>query len=242
MDRKTLILMLTEAVLIVVLVVVVALDYNAKPPAETHVAAEKTVEKKETKKEVAKAKAHETEKKEAVKHEKKKKEEAVEKESKEHKAVAKKEKHAKAAKHAKKEKATAHKKAAPAKAASGDLPDVIAMKNAAYKKHKKGIVQFTHKKHIDKFKIACGECHHDENGEPLKELKAGDEVQGCIECHSKPGKAKKAKKGEKLSLEQKLEFHAEALHKNCISCHKKYNKKNKTKAAPVSCGKCHPKK
>ena len=39
-----------------------------------------------------------------------------------------------------------------------------------------------------------------------------------------------------------MEYHAEALHENCISCHKDYNKKNKTKAAPQSCTKCHPKK
>ena len=42
--------------------------------------------------------------------------------------------------------------------------------------------------------------------------------------------------------EGEVELVAEAIHANCISCHKDYNKKNKTKAAPQSCTKCHPKK
>jgi hypothetical protein len=123
------------------------------------------------------------------------------------------------------------------------VADVVNMENKAYKKHKKSIVKFSHKKHNVEYKAGCGECHHDAEGKPLSALKMGDEVQNCIECHKKPGRAPRAKKGEaKLSKKDKMAYHAEALHLNCISCHKKANKASGTKAAPTSCAKCHPKK
>jgi len=117
-----------------------------------------------------------------------------------------------------------------------EVADVIMMENPAYATHKKGIVTFTHKAHVEDYEIACGECHHDSNGKPLT-LKMGDPVQNCIVCHSKPSRKTKGVKGKKA----KLEFHAEALHMNCIGCHKAYNKENGTKAAPAGCSKCHPK-
>ena len=74
-------------------------------------------------------------------------------------------------------------------------------------------------------------------------------MQGCIECHKIPGKMpgdlKKEMKANKASKKEiaakEMEYHAEAIHENCISCHKKFNKENKTKAAPQTCTKCHPK-
>jgi hypothetical protein len=137
------------------------------------------------------------------------------------------------------------------------VPDVIPLEESAYEKHTKGIVQFEHKKHWDEYSKAypelypsqCGECHHDDKGKPLTELKDGDDVQKCIECHKIPGEVpkklkkewreKKLKKAEKKKLE--LEYHAEALHDNCRTCHKKFNKKYKPKKAPTTCAKCHPK-
>jgi len=142
--------------------------------------------------------------------------------------------------HKKEAPKAAPKKAEPVKselpAAKTEVADVIMMENPAYAKHKKGIVKFTHKAHIEDYQIACGECHHDSNGKPL-EIKMGDPVQNCIACHSKPSRKKSGVKGK-----EQLEYHAEALHMNCIGCHKAYNKENGTKAAPSSCGKCHPKK
>lgn len=119
--------------------------------------------------------------------------------------------------------------------------DIISMNNPLYEKHAKGIVQFTHKQHVEKYLIACGSCHHDETGKPL-DLKVTDTVQGCIECH--PGTKKT--KGEKLAKKEKIaRYHFEALHANCIDCHRDYNKEKgdpKGKGpAPVSCTKCHPK-
>jgi len=55
-------------------------------------------------------------------------------------------------------------------------------------------------------------------------------------------KEMRASKASKKEIDKKaLEYQAEAMHENCISCHKAYDKKNKTKAAPTSCTKCHPK-
>ena len=146
------------------------------------------------------------------------------------------------------------------------VPDVIPLEDPAYKEHKKGVVQFTHGKHQkdyakdypDLYKRGCGECHHDKDNKPLSNLKEGDPVKKCIECHKKPSevpkdlkkewreKAKKASKAQKkkLKAEQKklkMEYHAEALHENCRGCHKAFNKKYKPKKAPTTCTKCHPK-
>jgi hypothetical protein len=133
--------------------------------------------------------------------------------------------------------------------AGTQVDDVIKMQNPAYSEHTKGIVEFTHKKHATDYGAACGDCHHDDKGQPLADLKEGDDVQQCIACHSKPGEVpkelKKEWKDKKLKKEEtnKLarEYHAEALHDNCIGCHKTWNKENKSKAAPTSCTKCHPK-
>ena len=113
-------------------------------------------------------------------------------------------------------------------------PEIMPMNDARYEKHKKSIVQFTHKKHTTEYKITCGECHHDDAGKPL-ELKEGDPVQKCGDCHKEFGKLakadKKMKKPEKIKKYQK-----EALHANCIGCHKKIKK------GPKKCSECHPKK
>lgn len=132
--------------------------------------------------------------------------------------------------------------------AGTDVPAVIKMQNDY--EHKKAIVEFSHDKHIKEYKSGCGDCHHDENNKPLSDLKEGDAVKKCIVCHSKPGevpkaekdkwKKEKVKKAEKDKLSR--QWHAEAIHDNCRGCHKDYNKKNKTKAAPTTCVKCHPKK
>jgi hypothetical protein len=139
-----------------------------------------------------------------------------------------------------------------------DVPLVIELNDPAYKEHKKGVVHFEHGKHqneyVEKYpefhKNDCGECHHDKDNKPLSNLKEGDPVQKCIECHKIPSEVpkklkkewreKKVKKAEQKK--KKLEYHAEALHINCRDCHKAFNKKYKPKKAPITCAKCHPKK
>lgn len=132
--------------------------------------------------------------------------------------------------------------------AAKTVADEVDLNNKAYEKHKKGIVKFSHKKHAvdyaeknpDLYKNRCGECHHDKEGKPLC-IKEGEDVQNCIECHKIPSERPKGKDAPKLTKEQRLEYHAEALHYNCKGCHKKFNKANNTKAAPTTCTKCHPK-
>ena len=136
------------------------------------------------------------------------------------------------------------------------VPDVIPLQDPAYKEHKKGVVQFTHGKHQkdyakeypELYKRGCGECHHDKDNKPLSDLKEGDAVQKCIECHKIAAEAPKGKKAKKkLSKVKKadkkkmeMEYHAEALHDNCRGCHRAFNKKYKPKKAPTTCAKCHP--
>lgn len=125
-------------------------------------------------------------------------------------------------------------------------PDVIKMQDPSYD-HKKGIVEFTHKKHSDEYKLSCGDCHHDKDGKPLANLKAGDCVEKCIACHKQPGEAPKAElKGLKgdAKLKKELEYQASAIHENCRECHKAWNKEHGKKGkdgAPTSCTACHPK-
>lgn len=139
--------------------------------------------------------------------------------------------------------------------------DVIKLEDKIYKKHKKGIIAFHHKNHMevyakkfpDIYKNGCGECHHDKDNKPLSQLTCDDKVQKCSECHKKPGEMPKAEKRklrkEKLSKKEMqvklLAYHAEAYHLNCRGCHKAYNKQykpDKKNKAPTSCTKCHPKK
>ena len=136
--------------------------------------------------------------------------------------------------------------------AGTEVKDEIKMENKAYTEHTKSIVTFTHLKHTKEYaeqnpelyKNGCGECHHDKDNKPLTNLKEGDEVQKCIECHKKPGYIR-GKEAKGLSKEQKREYHANAIHDNCKSCHKKFNKSKKLKskdpgAAPITCKQCHP--
>jgi len=127
--------------------------------------------------------------------------------------------------------------------AGTEVCDVIKMENAAYDKHTKSIVMFSHKKHVEEYKAGCGECHHDENNKPLDNLKAGDDVKNCIECHKKAGYIT-GKDAKGLTKEQKREYHANAIHDNCKDCHKKFNKKEGLKskdkgASPTTCKQCH---
>lgn len=119
------------------------------------------------------------------------------------------------------------------------VDDVIKMETKIYTTHERGIVEFTHKKHVEDYEIGCGECHHDAEGKPLNDLKMGDPVQSCAECHSKPGELK-GEDARGKSKQEKLEYHAAALHENCIECHKEFNKKHNVRTAPTTCTRCHP--
>lgn len=115
---------------------------------------------------------------------------------------------------------------------------VIKMQNgAAVSQHRMGIVMFTHEKHYREkpngHGIGCGECHHDAAGKPLTELKPGDPVQSCFECHDKKDRPRKPQDiSDEDWLAMRLEYYVEALHENCIECHKQ-------QGGPVKCTDCH---
>ncbi len=126
--------------------------------------------------------------------------------------------------------------------AGTEVKDTMTMKTDGYKKRKKAppkfnFVEFSHKTHATDYKISCGECHHDKDGKAL-DIKMGDDVKGCGECHNKFKKDKKNKKD--------ILVHENAMHGNCVSCHKEINikagdPKGRKGPAPTSCGKCHKK-
>jgi hypothetical protein len=158
-------------------------------------------------------------------------------------------------------------------------PEVVRMESDAYKTHERGIVEFNHNKHVVDYKLSCGACHHNEDGEPLASFKMGDkapscinchdleethnshseqgcgechmdeqgnpmevmEIKKCIECHDTPGLAARGMTAPKLSKDERLKYHGEAVHYSCRGCHRKYNQENNTKAAPLACNGCHPK-
>ena len=95
-----------------------------------------------------------------------------------------------------------------------------------------------HGTHNTDYKISCGECHHDKDGNFLKDLKIGDDVKQCVECHTELNKTAKNEKSIML-LEN-------AIHGQCKVCHKKINieagdPEGTSGPAPVFCKECHVK-
>jgi len=106
---------------------------------------------------------------------------------------------------------------------SGDVKDVIEIKDPLFGKHTKPAVTFTHKKHSVDYKLKCDSCHHVyKDGKNV--WKEGDKVDMCSACHKSP----KKNEGKVLSLYN-------AFHKNCKDCHKEMKK------GPTKCNECHPK-
>ena len=123
--------------------------------------------------------------------------------------------------------------------AGTEVADSFKVETKEYKSRKKMPATLSHKKHNEEYGLSCGECHHDKDGKPLADLKMGDEVHRCVECHTKLKKSKEDKKNI-MVLEN-------AMHGNCITCHKEVNikagdPKGRKGPAPTSCTKCHPKK
>lgn len=122
--------------------------------------------------------------------------------------------------------------------AGTSVEDTFKIVTKEIEKHKKEAPTLSHKKHNEEYKISCGECHHDQDNKPL-DLKVGDDVKRCVECHNKLEKDPKAK-DDPMVLEN-------AFHGNCEGCHKEVNikagdPKGRKGPAPTSCTNCHPKK
>ncbi len=121
---------------------------------------------------------------------------------------------------------------------ASDVPENITLDSKVYKKHTKGLVDFSHKKHAEYEGITCQDCHHVYK-DCKNTWKEGDAVQKCEACHAETGKPEKGmEKADKIK-----KFHKEALHANCKGCHKKMiDKKSDLYKEVKKCTGCHPKK
>jgi len=124
-------------------------------------------------------------------------------------------------------------------AAGQTCPDTMTMESKLFPKHKKTLVDFTHKKHNIDYKIACADCHHVyKDGKNV--WKEGEAVQKCDECH-KEAKAPTGADAPKLSKAEKIKtYYYSAIHANCTGCHKDLKKAAKP-TGPTTCKDCHPK-
>ena len=115
---------------------------------------------------------------------------------------------------------------------AADLPDDIMIENEGYTADKKGAVKLSHKKHNEKYKATCIDCHHEyEEGKNV--WKQGDPVKKCSECHNPL-----QKEGDVMKLQN-------AYHKNCKNCHKAKNDQGELlhpNAPFKKCNDCHAKK
>jgi hypothetical protein len=103
-------------------------------------------------------------------------------------------------------------------------PDVIQMENKAYETHKRGIVKFTHQKHIEEYRLNCGDCHHDKTGTPLASFKMGANAPSCINCHD---------------VETTHEAHITGNDVSCGECHIDKEGKPLANFSIQKCSECH---
>ena len=114
------------------------------------------------------------------------------------------------------------------KAGSRNL-NVILLNNQAYKKKRKGPVEFTHKKHAYDYRLFCWDCHHEyKDGQNI--WVPWGETKECSQCHDP-----KKKEPNKIMLQK-------AFHFECKGCHKQMEKIGRKAGAYDKCGGCHMKK
>ncbi len=99
-----------------------------------------------------------------------------------------------------------------------------------FKQSKRNFIEFPHALHAMDFELSCEQCHH-------IDLKLGDEVQPCAECHIELTPTKKNRKSILLLRN--------AYHASCRKCHKEVNKEAGDPrgldefAPPTNCSECH---
>lgn len=133
-----------------------------------------------------------------------------------------------------------------AAAAQPEFPEVIAFPGAVggtgpggvFKSVYSGPVKFTHLKHVQDYGAACGDCHHDENAEPIEAYDPAA-VYICSECHANEGLLTGPLAENSTPREDQLAYRANAIHMQCIGCHQMYNNLNQVVRVPESCKTCH---
>jgi hypothetical protein len=115
------------------------------------------------------------------------------------------------------------------KESSGNT-DVLVINNPVYPDDKMGAVPFTHKVHIDGYRIRCFVCHHDYQEDGANTWTEKDPVKKCTECHQ-PGE----KQGKARTLQG-------AYHGSCVTCHFALIYRSMSDSAPhKECDGCHQK-
>lgn len=104
-----------------------------------------------------------------------------------------------------------------------------------------GPVTFQHLKHIEEYSGGCGDCHHDENHEPIEDYEPG-ESYSCADCHDGGGMIRGPIAENAASTDDLIEYRANVLHLRCIGCHKEYNAEQHMVIAPEACRICHTKR
>ncbi|MDX1268447.1 MAG: cytochrome c3 family protein, partial [Oceanisphaera sp.] len=77
-----------------------------------------------------------------------------------------------------------------------------------------GPVKFTHLKHAQDYGASCGDCHHDENVEPI-ETYDSDAEYTCGACHPEEGLLRGPTAENSSTREDRLEYRANAIHMQC---------------------------
>lgn len=104
-----------------------------------------------------------------------------------------------------------------------------------------GPVTFQHKKHFKEYGSKCGDCHHDENMDPIVGYSPDKSFQ-CIDCHDEEGLIRGPIAENAATYDDLVSRRANVIHMRCIGCHKEQNTKNSVVQAPESCRICHAKR
>ena len=136
----------------------------------------------------------------------------------------------------------------PGVCASGDAPpEVIRFDGTTgrpmeapgvYPRIYSGAVEFSHEKHFSSEGRSCGDCHHDDSGEPREELEAGMDIDNCTDCHGEEGLVY-GRPADEMADGDLIEHRANVMHRLCVGCHEQSSAAAKALVAPLACRGCH---
>lgn len=136
----------------------------------------------------------------------------------------------------------------PVVCVSGDSPpEVIRFEGSAgkpmeapgvYPRIYSGAVEFSHGKHFSSEGRSCGDCHHDDSGEPREDLEAGMDIDNCIDCHGEEGLVY-GRPADEMADGDLVEHRANVMHRLCVGCHERSSAAAKALVAPLACRGCH---
>lgn len=133
-------------------------------------------------------------------------------------------------------------------AAQGEIPEIIEFKGSSdgggsadiHPSTYTGSVTFLHLQHFEEYADSCGDCHHDNDHDPIEDYDP-DESFSCEDCHVEEGLIRGSIAENEVSIDDLIEYRANVLHMRCIGCHKEYNAEQHVVIAPEACRICHAK-